>query len=55
MATAMLAETLDNFQHSTLLTPESRSFTGVYYRFQCIHALLKEDVKVESEISFVEL
>jgi hypothetical protein len=27
IATAMFAETLDNFQHSTRLIPESRSFT----------------------------
>jgi hypothetical protein len=26
MATAMLAETLDNFQHSTRLIPESQNF-----------------------------
>jgi hypothetical protein len=27
MATAMFAETLDNTQHSTRLTPKSRSYT----------------------------
>jgi hypothetical protein len=30
MATAMFAEALDNFQHSTGLIPESRSFTFSY-------------------------
>jgi hypothetical protein len=36
VATAMFAETLDNFQHSTLLIPESLSFTlTVIYLLTC--------------------
>jgi hypothetical protein len=40
MATAMFAETLVNTQHSTRLTPESRSYMFVFYvvlRFCTMH------------------
>jgi hypothetical protein len=31
MANEMFAETLDDFQHSTRLIPENRSFTSIKY------------------------